>query len=196
MTRRARLAALVLAGALALPGVVARADFLPEPGQRLSVGGGRHSVAAPAGWVAQRTRLRATFSRDGFALNTLELRLYEPRAGEKSLARRTRAGKAWIEEFAGSYLARRTAEKTTQDVEVALLAETTLSGRPAFRLELEYTHAGWLAPLRLREFAVGTWTTDGLVVFRYAAPRLHYFEQAAGEFEAALAGVRVGPAGR
>jgi hypothetical protein len=83
-----------------------------------------------------------------------------------------------------------------QDVQVVTIEPATLGGLPAFRVRLTYRVPPELGGAMYEEVTLGAVRPDGLLLARYTAPQLHYFEKSLPMFEQMIGTLQLLPAGK
>jgi hypothetical protein len=144
---------------------------------------GHFEVLAPAGWAATRGESSLSLTRDGEALNSIEVRLAT--RGEVFRETRPDAGRdSTPEQFAQWYVAELQATVPFDLQVLDARAEGELLGKPAFRVH--YLHRAWLDGPMLETIVVGVHGPRGMLIADLTAPHLAYFGRALPDFEKML----------
>ena len=148
------------------------------------------SVDLPVGWIRHYTEAGPMLaSRDGLSLQVISV-IHRPL--DKAFPK---TKKAASEAMLASELAElRIAELKAQTAQTAALivvenVPTMVDGRDGFRVLTSYrTERG----LEIHHMTYAVADKSGYYQLDYVAPKLHYFDQTAGDFEKAVASFRIG----
>ncbi len=188
--KRTMLLALLL---LLLVGATAHAGWkVAEPGTVASAGSGAFSVQPPSGWVYDTGSRHVVAARNGIFLDGLNVTLVPHKNAFKAL-KKPSTPEALPEDLAETYVANLQAEGTFAEVQLISVEPAELAGRPAFRVRLTYRLPDAMGGARIEQLALGAALPEGLLLARFDAPRIHYFEQALPAVEEALRTVTLAP---
>lgn len=164
----------------------------PSATRPISPKQGEFAVQAPAGWRVNDydNRIRAT--RDGRALNEINVELRDHQRSFMEIGRRTTRYTS-PETLAEWFVEHVEQEKLTelQIVEVSTAAQ--LVGKPAFRVRHSYRLPDFVGGARIEVVTIGTAVSNGLLIARLDAPQLGYFPKALPAFEEAVQSIVLKP---
>jgi hypothetical protein len=175
----------VLCAAWGITGAQAAGMEIAAANTPVSTTKGLFAVQPPAGWVFQRGGYDVFTSRDGPLLNNIS---FELRKHKKAFPA-TRKGSApdvLPEELAEMYVADLKSQAGISDVNVLAIEPAVLGGQPAFRVHVTYVLMQAMGGAPFEQVALGAPLQDYLLVARYQAPQLHYFETYLAAFEESL----------
>lgn len=197
MTRRrlhGRLAALVAACAVfAYHGTCSAGAAVAVAGMPVDTTKARFSVVPPAGWVYERSAYEVSASRDGALLEIVSFTL---RKHKKAFAaiKKDAAPDALPEELAEDYVADLKSQAGISNVETSAVEPADLGGNAAFRVRLTFVLAQEMGGVTYEEITLGAPLQDGLLIARYRAPKIHFFETYLPQFEETLRSLTLAPA--
>jgi hypothetical protein len=196
MTQRrlhGRLAALVAACAVfAYHGTCSAGAAVAVAGVPVDTTRGRFSVVPPAGWVYDRSAYEISASRDG---PLLEIVAFTLRKHKKAFAaiKKDSAPDALPEELAEDYVADLKSQAGIGDVETTAIEPADLAGNAAFRVRLTFVLAQETGGVTYEEITLGAPLPDGLLLARYRAPQIHFFDTYLAQFEETLRSLTLAP---
>jgi hypothetical protein len=153
---------------------------------------GEFAVQVPVGWIVsdEDNRIRAT--RDGRALNEINVEFRDHNRAFLTIGRRTTRNSSpdqlaewFIEELKQQTLA----ELQIKDVST----DAQLVGKPAFRVRFSYRLPVFVGGARIELEAIGTAVPNGLLIAQLDAPQLGYFAKALPAFEEAVQSIVLKP---
>ena len=148
------------------------------------------AVQPPAGWVYQRSGYEVLTSRDGPLLNAMSFELRKHKKAFPAV-KKASTPDALPEDLAEIYVADMKSQPGISDVNVISTEPAVLAGLPAFRVHITYVLMQEMGGAPFEQVALGTPLQDYLLVARYWAPQLHFFETYLPAFEEALPTVTV-----
>jgi hypothetical protein len=187
------LAALVAVGAVfACHGTCSAAAAVAVAGVPVETTRGRFSVVPPAGWVCERSAYEVAASRDGALLESVSFTL---RKHKKAFAaiKKDSAPDALPEELAENYLADLKSQAGIGNVEALAVEPADLGGNAAFLVRLTFVLAQEMGGVTYQEITLGAPLQDGLLIARYRAPQIHFFDTYLPQFEETLRSLTLAP---
>ena len=180
--RRLILPALLLAANPAL------AWKISEAGKPFTHKGSGYSVQFPPHWKYDKLWFsdESGATRDGPGLQSIFVDFRAHKTAFRAIKKGS-SESALTQDLAADLIADMTKERDLENVQILADEPTTLAGRPAFRLQIEYKSPVVRGAVRYREIIVGTVNAKGLYLIGYRAPVLHYFARDTRAFEASLA---------
>lgn len=151
----------------------------------VATGKGHFSVQPPAGWVYQRGGYEVMISRDGPLLNAMWFELRKHKKAFPAI-KKASAPDALPEELAELYVADLKSQAGISDVNLVSVEPATLGGQPAFRVRVTYVLMQEMGGAPIEQVALGTPLEEHLLLARYWAPQLHFFETYLPAFEESL----------
>jgi len=153
-----------------------------DPKYRASPIVGEFSLKVPAEWKVTTEKVAVAASSDDIPLThmAVELRSHVrafPSTGQKS------APKSDPTHLAEQFADELRAQPLTDLQILETSTEATLAGKPAFRIRFTYWSTESTAHPRMEQVVLGTAVSHGLLLAKYAAPQLLYFEQSLPAFE-------------
>lgn len=153
---------------------------------------GEFAVRVPAGWIVtyHDNRIRAT--RDGRALNEINVELRDHQRSFLEIGRRsTRYTSA--ETLGGWFVEHLEQEKLPELQVIDVSTDAQLVGKPAFRVHYTYRLPDFAGGARVELVTIGTAVPNGLLIARLDAPQLGYFPKALPVFEEAVRSIALKP---
>jgi hypothetical protein len=163
-----------------------------RPTRPVSPKQGEFAVQAPAGWRVSDydNGIRAT--RDGRALNEINVELRDHQRSFLEIGRRsTRYTSA--ETLGGWFVEHLEQEKLPELQVIDVSTDAQLVGKPAFRVHYTYRLPDFAGGARVELVTIGTAVPNGLLIARLDAPQLGYFPKALPVFEEAVRSIALKP---
>jgi hypothetical protein len=163
-----------------------------DPTRPVSPKQGEFALQAPAGWrvTDEDNRIRAT--RDGRALNEMNVELRDHNRSFLSIGRRTLQNSR-PEQLAEWFVAELEQQKRADLQIIDVSADAQLVGKPAFRVHFSYRLPDFCGGARIELVAIGTAVPHGLLIAQLDAPQLGYFAKALPAFEEAVQSIVLKP---
>jgi hypothetical protein len=163
-----------------------------SPTRPISPEQGEFAVQAPAGWRVNYydNLIRAT--RDGHALNEINVELRDHQQSFLEIGRRsTRYSSA--ETLAAWFVEHLEQQKLPELKIIEVSTDAQLVGKPAFRVRHSYRLPEYVGGARIELVTIGTAVPNGLLIARLDAPQLGYFAKALPAFEEAVQSIVLKP---
>jgi hypothetical protein len=153
---------------------------------------GEFAVQAPLGWRVSESENRIRATRDGRALNEMNVELRDHNRAFLTIGRRTTRNsppEKLAEWFVEDLKQQELAELQIIDVST----DAQLVGKPAFRVRYSYRLPLFNGGARIELVAIGTAVPNGVLIAQLDAPQLGYFAKALPAFEEAVRSVVLKP---
>jgi hypothetical protein len=179
--------------AILLPGFALSWELV-DASKRVGPSKGDFSLQLPDDWLCDTSRHSLEASHDGPGLNHVSIAIPSHKAVFKN-SKKVSTPASTPEDLAEDYIAEvQTGPTAVRSLEVLSNEPTELAGKPAFRVHLRYRAADTAGGAAMESVAIGTALKDGVLLARFEAPSIHYFERWVNQFDAAAKTLTLTPA--